>query len=98
MIEYQGIHIDRLARRVRAGDRLLTLTSTEYRLLEQLITHPGETFSRQALRDSVIAGGAMVLERTIDKHIQALRAKLATFDLIETVRGVGYRFRAPAAP
>ena len=97
IIEYQGIHIDRLSRRVQAGERLLTLTATEYRLLEQLITHPGQSFSRQELRDSVIAGGAVVLERTIDKHIQGLRGKLGAYDLIETVRGVGYRCRADRA-
>ena len=43
--------------------------------------------------ESAIGAGAIVLERTIDVHVKTLRRKLGTSDLIETVRGVGYRFR-----
>jgi two-component system phosphate regulon response regulator PhoB len=43
--------------------------------------------------DAAIGEGAIVLERTIDVHIKTLRRKLGASDLIETVRGVGYRFR-----
>ena len=43
--------------------------------------------------DAAIGDGAIVLERTIDVHIKTLRRKLGDIDLIETVRGVGYRFR-----
>jgi two-component system phosphate regulon response regulator PhoB len=72
----------------------LELTPTEFRLLECLLRQPGRVFSRPQLMDVAIGEGAIVLERTIDVHIKTLRKKLGTkIDYIETVRGVGYRFR-----
>lgn len=62
-------------------------------MLEHLLQEPGRTLTRAQLVGAVIGGGAVVLERTIDVHIAALRRKLGTPDLIETVRGQGYRFR-----
>ena len=54
---------------------------------------PGRAFTRHDLMEAAV-GDAIVLERTIDVHIKALRRKLGrTGDFIETVRGVGYRFR-----
>ena len=73
--------------------RELDLTPTEFRLLECLLRQPGRAFSRHQLMDAAIGEGAIVLERTIDVHIKTLRRKLGAADLIETVRGVGYRFR-----
>jgi DNA-binding response OmpR family regulator len=93
-IEHLGVAVDRAGQRAFAGNQELKLTGTEFRLLAQLLGEPGRTFTRAELIKTVIAGGVIVLPRTIDKHIQALRAKLGRFDLIETVRGVGYRFRA----
>ena len=62
--------------------------------LRTLIRQPGRAFTRQDLMDSAIGDGAIVLERTIDVHVKSLRKKLgAAGDYIETVRGVGYRFR-----
>ncbi len=70
------------------------MTPTEFRLLECLLRQPGRAFSRAQLMDAAIEEGAIVLERTIDVHIKSLRRKLETHgDMIETVRGVGYRFR-----
>ena len=72
----------------------LDLTPTEFRLLECLLRQPGRAFTRTQLMDSAIDEGALVLERTIDVHIKSLRRKLGPAgDFIETVRGVGYRFR-----
>jgi two-component system phosphate regulon response regulator PhoB len=62
--------------------------------LETLIRQPGRAFDRTELVDSALGSDAMVLERTIDVHIRSLRKKFGDHaDLIETVRGVGYRFR-----
>ncbi len=47
--------------------------------------------------DAAIGEGSIVLERTIDVHVKTLRRKLGDADLIETVRGVGYRFKEPVA-
>lgn len=93
----QGILIDRSRHRVTADDQVLDLTPSEFGLLETLIRQPGRVFSRSELIDSALGGDSLVLERTIDVHVRALRKKLVNHaDLVETVRGVGYRFRDPA--
>ena len=96
--EHMGIRVDRVRHQVIANDQRLDLTPTEFRLLECLIRQPGRAFSRHQLMDSAISEGSIVLERTIDVHIKTLRKKLGDVsedfaELIETVRGVGYRFR-----
>jgi DNA-binding response OmpR family regulator len=93
----QGIMIDRRRHRATVGDTLLDLTPSEFGLLSAFVRQPGRAFSRAELIDSALGDDAIVLERTIDVHIRALRKKLdAHADLIQTVRGVGYRFRDPA--
>jgi len=93
VVEHLGVRIDRVRHRAHAEGRELDLTPTEFRLLECLLRQPGRAFTRHQLMDASIGEGAIVLERTIDVHIKTLRKKLGTSDLIETVRGVGYRFR-----
>jgi two-component system, OmpR family, phosphate regulon response regulator PhoB len=93
VIEHLNVRIDRVRHRAYVDDRELELTPTEFRLLECLIRQPGRAFTRHQLMDAAIGDGAIVLERTIDVHIKTLRRKLGSLDLIETVRGVGYRFR-----
>jgi two-component system, OmpR family, phosphate regulon response regulator PhoB len=93
VLEHQGVQIDRVRHRACVNDRELDLTPTEFRLLECLLRQPGRAFTRHHLMDAAIGDGAVVLERTIDVHIKTLRRKLGPAgDLIETVRGVGYRF------
>jgi two-component system phosphate regulon response regulator PhoB len=93
VVEYLNVRIDRVRHRAFAEGRELELTPTEFRLLECLLRQPGRAFTRHQLMDAAIGEGAIVLERTIDVHIKTLRRKLGSADLIETVRGVGYRFR-----
>jgi two-component system phosphate regulon response regulator PhoB len=93
VVEHLGVRIDRVRHRAFAGGRELELTPTEFRLLECLLRQPGRAFSRHQLMAAAIGEGTMVLERTIDVHVKTLRRKLGAADLIETVRGVGYRFR-----
>src|SRR5207253_4725141 len=93
VIEHLGVRIDRVRHRAFVQGRELELTPTEFRLLECLLRQPGRAFTRHQLMESAIGAGAIVLERTIDVHVKTLRRKLGTSDLIETVRGVGYRFR-----
>jgi two-component system phosphate regulon response regulator PhoB len=96
VVEHLNVRIDRLRHRAYVDDQELGLTPTEFRLLECLLRQPGRAFSRHQLMDAAIGDGAIVLERTIDVHIKTLRRKLGDTDLIETVRGVGYRFRERA--
>lgn len=95
VISSQGIAIDRQRHSATVGEHLLDLTPSEFALLDMLIRQPGRAFSRAELVDSAL-GDSLVLERTIDVHVRALRKKLgASASLVETVRGVGYRFRDP---
>jgi two-component system phosphate regulon response regulator PhoB len=95
--EHLGVKIDRVRHRATLDGKKLELTPTEFRLLECLVRQPGRAFSRAQLMDAAIGEGSIVLERTIDVHIKTLRKKLVTAggagEVIETVRGVGYRFR-----
>lgn len=94
----QGITVDRVRHMATAESRQVDLTPTEFRLLETLLRHPGRVFSRDELITSAMPRGTIVLERTIDVHIRSLRMKLGRYaDRVETVRGVGYRFREPVA-
>jgi two-component system phosphate regulon response regulator PhoB len=94
VIEHLGVRIDRIKHKATSNGRELELTPTEFRLLECLLRQPGRAFSRAQLMDAAIEEGAIVLERTIDVHVKSLRRKLVDEgDFIETVRGVGYRFR-----
>ena len=75
------------------GGQMVTLTPTEMRLLHFLASHPGRVFPRSHLLSRVIGEDAIVTDRNIDVHVRALRQKLGeAADVIETVRGVGYRF------
>ena len=71
----------------------LKLTATEFKLLMVLASHPGRAFSREQLLNRVVGDAVVVVDRNIDVHIRSVRKKLGTqTGLIETVRGVGYRF------
>jgi DNA-binding response OmpR family regulator len=97
VIVSQGIMIDRRRHRATVGDTPLDLTPSEFELLAALVRQPGRAFSRAELIDVALGDDAIVLERTIDVHIRALRKKLdAHAELVQTVRGIGYRFRDPA--
>ncbi len=92
----QGVLIDRRRHRVMIDEVPISLTRSEFELLEALVRQPGRVFSRAELIDAALGDDALVLERTIDVHIRALRQKLDKHSaLIETVRGVGYRFQDP---
>jgi two-component system, OmpR family, phosphate regulon response regulator PhoB len=89
-----GVTVDRRRHQAASEGRSLPLTRSEFRLLDTLIRQPGRVFQRTELIDAALGDDTMVMERTIDVHIRALRRKLGErADVIETVRGVGYRFR-----
>ncbi|NVI88383.1 winged helix-turn-helix domain-containing protein, partial [Actinomadura sp. BRA 177] len=72
------------------GDRRVTLTVTEFDLLEYLMANPGRVFTREQLLDAAWGPGAGAGSRTVDVHVAQLRAKLGEGTPIRTVRGIGY--------
>jgi DNA-binding response OmpR family regulator len=92
--------LDRGARRVFHGDRELTLTSTEFNLLEFFLSHPGRAYSREQLLESVWGEQRYVTPRTVDVHIRRLREQIEEQPesprYLTTVRGFGYRFEDSA--
>jgi two-component system phosphate regulon response regulator PhoB len=89
--------IDRAHHRVTASGRPLELTATEFRLLLTLAVRRGRVQNRTQLLEDVWEAAPDVQTRTVDMHVQRLRTKLGPAgDCVETVRGVGYRFRVPA--
>jgi two-component system phosphate regulon response regulator PhoB len=89
------MHIDRAAYRVTVDGAEIELTPTEFKLLVLLAERRGRVQARGHLLETVWDAAPDIQTRTVDMHIQRLRTKLgAAGDLIETVRGFGYRLRA----
>lgn len=87
--------LDRRTRRVTRSTRDVTLSPTEFRLLEHLMQNPGRVYSRAQLLDTVWGRDIYVDERTVDVHVGRLRKSLSRgreTDPIRTVRGTGYAF------
>lgn len=93
------IRIDRAALTVEVDGRRVDLTPTEYKLLMTLAERRGRVQARSHLLETVWEAAPDIQTRTVDMHVQRLRAKLGDAgELIETVRGFGYRLRGGAAP
>lgn len=93
ILSLHGVEIDRTNHSVKFNGTEVEMTPTEFRMLWTMMSQPGRPFSRNELMETSRGEDANSLERTIDVHVRSLRKKLGdTPDLIETVRGVGYRF------
>jgi two-component system phosphate regulon response regulator PhoB len=94
--EIGPFRLDRTARRVFLGEREISLTSTEFNLLEYFLMHPGRAYSRDQLLEAVWGESRYVTPRTVDVHIRRLREQIEehpdTPRYLTTVRGFGYRF------
>lgn len=90
--QYGAITINSNAHSVTINDVPLALTLTEFRLLEDLCQNKGAVRTREQLLDAIWGHSFEGYSRTIDTHVRRLRAKLGEHaDLIETIRGIGYR-------
>lgn len=97
VIRRDGIEIDASRHEVLIDGEPEEFTATEFRLLSALAHRPGRVYSREDLLRRVMGDEAFLQERNIDVHIRSIRKKLGAHrDAIETVRGVGYRFRDTA--
>ena len=94
IVEKGDMIIDSAKYRVMVGGEEVSLTTTEFKLLEYMARRPGVVLSRYQILDAVSGDDTVVCDRTVDAHVKSLRRKLGTArDCIETVRGAGYRFR-----
>jgi two-component system phosphate regulon response regulator PhoB len=96
VLDIGPFRLDRNARRVMHGDRELSLTSTEFNLLEFFLMHRGHAYSRDQLLESVWGAQRYVTPRTVDVHVRRLREQIEEQaenpKYLTTVRGFGYRF------
>ncbi len=94
ILRFDGLVIDLGHHEVRLGEDIVSLTVTEFNVLYLLAARPGWVFSRQAIIDNVRGYDYSVTPRAIDVQVFGLRKKLGEVGKrIETVRGIGYRFR-----
>ena len=92
--EIEGLVIDMPKHKITYKGKLLNLTAIEFNIIEFLSRFPGRAFTRDQIMDGAWKEGKFVVDRAVDVHIRSLRKKLGkSSDLIETVRGVGYRFK-----
>jgi len=102
VLRCDGLELERDSCRVKLHGKQLTLTATEFRLLEFLMSRPGVVFSREQLLDYVWGVDRAVTDRTVDVHILRLRQKVevdpAAPAMIRSVRGFGYLFDSAEAP
>ena len=93
-LEVSGISIDTGRHEVTAGKKKVELTPTEFGILLCLARRPGWVFGRMQIVDEVHGDETIITDRAIDVQIAGLRKKLGKYgELIDTVRGVGYRFK-----
>ena len=100
VVEIAGLRLDPAAHRITGNGQKIDLKATEFRLLHFFMTHPDRIYSRAQLLDEVWGDHVFVEERTVDVHIRRVRQVLTPSgheSLIETVRGMGYRFRRQPA-
>jgi phosphate regulon transcriptional regulator PhoB len=93
-IRVGDLNIDLGGHEVSFKGQRVSLTATEFRILEFLAARPGRVFSRDEIIDAALGNETAVFDRTVDVHITAIRRKLGSgAEYIETVRGFGYKFR-----
>lgn len=95
-IKIGALEIDREKYEITVNGELITFPRKEFEILFYLASQPGKVFSREIMLKDIWGSDIYVVERTIDVHVRKIREKMGEFaDMIETIKGVGYRFRLP---
>ena len=94
LVTLGDLEIDQAARSVHRAGRPVPLTAREWVLLEAFLQHPGQLLSKAQLEERLYSFDTEIESNTIEVHVSRLRKKLGR-DLIETVRGLGYRLGTP---
>lgn len=93
LIHFGEFHLDVDRYLLRKGEKIVSITLSEFGILKRLLANRGKVLTRNQLLDDIHNDDAFIVDRNIDVHIASLRKKLGPgFEWIETVRGVGYRF------
>lgn len=93
-LQFGEFHLDIERYSLKRGEETLTLTLSEFGILKRLLLNRGRVLTRNQLLDDIQNDDSFIVDRNVDVHIAALRKKLGPkFNWIETVRGVGYRFK-----
>lgn len=96
VLRRDGLTLDTRSHTVSVDKGEVALTYKEFELLKLFMSHPGVAYTRDMLFSEIWGEDFVGETRTVDMHVRTLRQKLCAYgELIETVRGVGYRFRAP---
>jgi len=100
VLRYGDMVIDSIKHVVTLGERPVTLTVTEFKLLRHLVLNKGRAFTRNELLNAVMGADVYVIDRNVDVHVATLRKKLGSYGQhLLTIRGLGYKFReAVGAP
>ncbi len=94
MRQYEDLVIDLPKHKIVYAGKTVDLTAIEFDILEFLSRSPGRVYTREQILDNVWKEGKSIVDRAVDVHIRGLRKKLGRGDdCVETVRGVGYRFK-----
>lgn len=98
LIKAGPLVIDSGRHEVILKQRPVPMTLAEFRTLKALAARPGRVLTRDQILNRVTEGKTFIIDRNVDVHIRSIRRKLGEHrDLIETIRGVGYKFRDPAS-
>lgn len=96
LINFGRLSVDLKSRQVKINDNIISLTKREFEILELLLMHPGQVFSKEQIYEKVWGYDAEGDSSTVTEHVKNIRAKIAEFDhdteYISTVWGIGYRF------
>ncbi|HOD46417.1 MAG TPA: winged helix-turn-helix domain-containing protein, partial [Opitutaceae bacterium] len=98
---FGDFRLDPAAHKLFRGDTEIELTGKEYKLLAFLIERAGRALTRNAILDGVWGNAVFVTDRSVDRCVTTLRAKIESDtrrpQFIQTIRDIGYRFELPAA-
>ena len=96
LLYFGRMTVDLKSRQVKINDNIVSLTKREFEILELLLLHPGQVFSKEQIYEKIWGYDAEGDSSTVTEHVKNIRAKIAKFDkateYISTVWGIGYRF------
>ena len=95
-VKFNNLEIDSSSHSVRINEREVFFPKKEFQLLHFLLSNRGKVYSREILLNQIWGENIYVVDRTVDVHVAKVREKLGEYsDYIETIKGLGYRFKDP---